>query len=150
MTFTVKTLAQSLADYLSPEFPGVTFFEDPNQQGTTVPAMFLQVRYTQKEDGLGGRVKRTLGLDLTYLEDYNLPNLSALYSAAEEKLALLLRNVPYTNNGETALLHARNVEGNIDLDAAHEKFELVLFLEPEDDSVLMESMTLDLNIEVRA
>ncbi len=38
MTFTVSDVAKSLADYLSPHFPGVTFYEDPNQQGSAPPA----------------------------------------------------------------------------------------------------------------
>ena len=42
MNLTVTTLAKSLAGYLAPHFPGVAFYEDPNQQGSTAPCMFLQ------------------------------------------------------------------------------------------------------------
>lgn len=33
MNFTISTLARSLADYLADFLPGVTMYEDPNQQG---------------------------------------------------------------------------------------------------------------------
>ena len=75
MTFTLETLAKSLAGYLAPHFPGVTFYEDPNQQGSAPPMFFLQTRYGNVDKMLDGRYLRTLGLDLTYLLDYNLPDL---------------------------------------------------------------------------
>ena len=46
MNLTVSTISKSLADYLAPSFPGVTFYEDPNQQGTTPPCLCLQQRYS--------------------------------------------------------------------------------------------------------
>ena len=45
MNLTVTTIAKSLADYLAPCFPSVAFYEDPNQQGSIPPCMFLQTRY---------------------------------------------------------------------------------------------------------
>ena len=44
MTFSISRVAASLAGYLAPSFPGVTFYEDPNQQGSEPPMMFLQQR----------------------------------------------------------------------------------------------------------
>ena len=49
MNFTVSTISKSLADYLAPSFPGVTFYEDPNQQGSKPPMMFLQTRTNRLE-----------------------------------------------------------------------------------------------------
>ena len=43
MNLTVTTIAKSLADYLAPCFPSVAFYEDPNQQGSRTPCMFLQI-----------------------------------------------------------------------------------------------------------
>lgn len=75
MNLTVTTIAKSLADYLAPCFPSVAFYEDPNQQGSIPPCMFLQTRYNYTTLETGGLWRRRLGLDLTYLEDYNLPDL---------------------------------------------------------------------------
>ena len=34
MNFSIMTVAKSLAGHLAPVLPGVTFYEDPNQQNT--------------------------------------------------------------------------------------------------------------------
>ena len=67
MNLTVTTIAKSLADYLAPCFPSVAFYEDPNQQGSRTPCMFLQTRYNYLTLETGGFWRRRLGLDLTYL-----------------------------------------------------------------------------------
>ena len=78
MTFNIGTIAKSIADYLAPSLPGVTFYEDPNQQKTQLPCSFIQQRYSRLDKRQAGRWLRTIGLDITYLEDYNLPNLQQL------------------------------------------------------------------------
>lgn len=126
MTFTISTVARSLADYLSPYLPGVTMYEDPNQQGTQCPAMFLQQRYAHTEKQLDGYCLRRIGLDLTYLEDYNLPDLQRRYLAAAEALDLVMDTFPYSDGGEekATLIRAYDREWTVDLDALHYKFEL--------------------------
>ena len=69
MTFSLNHTAQSLADYLAPILPGVNFYEGPNQQGSETPCMFLQQRYGRIKKQPAGRWLRTIGLDLTDLED---------------------------------------------------------------------------------
>ena len=77
MNFTVTTIARSLAAHLAPVLPGVQMLEDPAQQGVEPPCMFLQQRYSNIKPHPGGRWLRTIGVDLTYLLDYNLPDLAA-------------------------------------------------------------------------
>lgn len=125
MNFTVSTIAQSLADYLAPALPGAAFYEDPNQQGTGTPCAFLQQRYSYLEPHTGGYWLRRIGLDLTYLVDYNLPNMQQLYQEAAEALDLAMGTFPYYDgNGGCALLRTHNREWKIDLDALHYKFEI--------------------------
>ena len=126
MNLTVSTISKSLADYLAPSFPGVTFYEDPNQQDSKPPMMFLQTRTNRLTLETGGYWIRTLGVDLVYLLEYNLPNLQQLYQAAGETLDLLLETFPYsdgTTDG-TVLLRTYGREWNIDLDELHYRFEL--------------------------
>ncbi len=126
MNLTVSTISKSLADYLAPSFPGVTFYEDPNQQDSKPPMMFLQTRTNRISLETGGFWRRTLGIDLVYLLEYNLPNLQQLYQAAGEQLDLLMETFPYSD-GETkgtALLRTYDREWNIDLDELHYRFEL--------------------------
>lgn len=126
MTFTVSTIAKSLAGYLAPVLPGVAMYENPNQQGSQPPCMFLQTRNNRLRLETGGYWLRTLGLDLTYLLDYNLPDLQQRYQAAAEALDLVMETFPYSDGSSTgqALLRTYDRSWKVDLDALHYKFEL--------------------------
>jgi len=126
MILTVKTVAKSLAAYLAPLLPGVTFYEDPDQQGTEPPCMFLQQRSSSLKLQTGGYWLRTLKLDLTYLEDFNLPNMQQLYQTAAEALDIGMETFPYTDDtqSQTALLRTYERTWQIDLNELHYKFEL--------------------------
>ena len=126
MDLTVSALARSLADYLAPVLPGVAMYEDPNQQGSQPPCMFLQTRHNRLKLEMGGYWLRTLGLDLTYLLDYNLPDLQRQYQAAAEALDLVMETFPYSDGSSEgqALLRTYDREWKVDLDAMHYKFEL--------------------------
>lgn len=124
MTFTVSNIASSLAGYLAPEFPGVHFYEDPNQQGTKPPCFFLQQRYSHIKPKVGGRFFQKIGLDLTYLVNYNRPDLQRQYQRAAEILDRAMEVFPYREGEEETLLRAYDREWRIDLDAMHYKFEL--------------------------
>lgn len=147
MNFTISTIAKSLADYLTPLFPGVTFYEDPNQQDSKPPMMFLQQRYAHIEPRRNnGYYLRRIGLDLTYLLDYNLPNIQQLHQQAAERLDLLMETFPYSDGTDTTLLRTYDREWRIDLDALHYKFELQVFVEIQETAVKMQTM--DYNEEV--
>lgn len=150
MKFTITTIAQSLAGYLAPVLPEVTMFEDPNQQGTITPAMFLQQRYSYIQKQTAGYYIRRIGLDLTYLEDYNLPDLQQKYLAAAEALDLVMDTFPYSDgkSEETTLVRAYDREWRIDLDALHYKFELRQRVAvPEPEPVPMESIRTQITIK---
>lgn len=144
MNFTISTIAKSLADYLAPSFPGVTFYEDPNQQGSKAPMLFLQQRYAYVEPRRNnGYYLRRIGLDLTYLVDYNLPNLQQLYQQAAETLDLRMETFPYSDGTDAGLLRTYDREWRIDLDALHYKFELRVWVTIPKDGVKMETMDYD-------
>ena len=149
MNFTVSTIAKSLADYLAPVLPGVTMYEDPNQQDSKPPMMFLQQRYSYISLETGGFWRRRIGLDLTYLLDYNLPNLQQLYQSAAESLDLVMETFPYNDgfNAGTVLLRTYEREWSIDLDAMHYKFELQERVTLPKDFNPMQTM--DYNAEVK-
>lgn len=145
MNFTLSNLARSLSDYLAPTLPGVTFYEDPNQQGSKPPMMFLQTRYSSLTLETGGFWRRRLGLDLTYLLDYHLPDLQRRYQAAAEALDLLMETFPYSD-GETAgtvLLRTHEREWRVDLDALHYRFELLERVSIPAEYVKMQTMDYD-------
>lgn len=145
MNFTVSTIAQSLSDYLAPVLPGVTFYEDPNQQGSKPPMLFLQQRYSYIEKETSGFWKRRIGLDLTYLVDYNLPDMQQLYQAAAEALDLVMETFPYNDGTSTGtvLLRTYEREWRIDLDALHYRFELQERVSIPESYVKMQTMDYD-------
>lgn len=141
MNFTVSTIAQSLASYLAPTLPGVTFYQDPNQQGTQTPCMFLQQRYSYITVKTSNRFLRRIGLDLTYLVDYNLTNMQQLYQQAAEALDLVMETFPYTDGESgTELIRTYDREWRIDLDAMHYKFELQVWVDVPTDGTPMQTM----------
>lgn len=144
MNFTIQTIAKSLANYLASSFPGVTFYEDPNQQGSKAPMLFLQQRYAYVEPRRNsGYFLRRIGLDLTYLVDYNLPDLQQKYQQAAEQLDLLMETFPYSDGTDSTLLRTYDREWRIDLDALHYKFELQVWVTIPEDNVKMETMDYD-------
>ena len=146
MIFTIENVARSLADYLAPFLPGVTFFEDPNQQGSEMPCLFLQQRYSRVRKRLSGRWLRTIGLDLTSLEDYNLPDLQRRYQCAAEALDMVLETFPYSDGERSTLLRTYDREWRIDHNELHYKFELRVIVAFPENNALMQ--TLDLHQEV--
>lgn len=148
MNFTIQTVAKSLADYLSPLLSGVTFYEDPNQQGSEMPCAFLQQRFSYLELRTGGRWLRRIGLDLTCLEDYNLPDLQGRYQRAAEALDLVLETFPYSDGTDTTLLRTYGREWRVDTDALHYKFELRVTVSIPENAELMRTIQ-ELDMEVR-
>ncbi len=142
MNLTVTTIAKSLAGYLAPHFPGVTFYEDPNQQGSQQPMMFLQTRTNRLLLETGGFWRRILGVDLVYLLEYNLPDLQRRYQAAGETLDLLMESFPYSDGTTegTVLLRTHDREWNIDLDELHYRFEVRERVALPQEHVKMETM----------
>ena len=180
MKFSIESVARSLAGYLKPMMPGVTFYEDPRQQKTQLPAAFLQLISSTVELRRARYLLRTLKFDLTYLDDYNLPDLQRRYQRVSELFDLNLELFPYlqvssnliqegaiviippdteieqvTQTGsivhldstDSVLLRTYNRMADIDLDGLHYKFELRIWLSPEEDAELMR--TLQIILEVR-
>lgn len=148
MNFTVSAITQSLADYLAPVLPGVTMYEDPNQQGTDPPCMFLQQRYSYLTLQTGGYWLRRIGLDLTYLLDYNLTDLQTQYQTAAESLDLVMETVPYNDGTGTALVRTYDREWRIDLDAMHYRFELRERVKLPKDANQTKMQTMDYNQQI--
>lgn len=140
MTFSISHVAASLAGYLAPSFPGVTFYEDPNQQGSEPPMMFLQQRYAYIDRRLSGRFLRRIGLDLTYLLDYSLPDMQQQYQAAAEALDMVMDSFPYTDDTGTTLILTHDREWRIDQDAMHYQFEIRVWVTLPEDFTPMETM----------
>ena len=147
MNFTIENIAKSLAAHLADTLTDTTFYEDANQQDTDLPCAFLQQTYARIDNRVGRRYLRHIGLDLTYLVDYNLPNMQQLYNAAAEKLDEVMELFDYTDGTDTAKLHTYDRNWTIDNDALHYKFELRVWCEVEEKFVPMATMDYDERIK---
>ena len=142
MIFTMQALTKSLADYLAPALPGVTFYDNPNQQGTKTPAMFLQRTKAKITKKLGGRFLRQLGLDLVCLVDYNRVDMEDQYTRAADVLDEMLETFPYSGGEgqKSALLRTYERNWYIRDNALHYKFDLKIWVTKAEDAVLMQSI----------
>lgn len=148
MTFTMPTLSRSLAEYLAPSLPDVTFYADPNQQGTASRALFLRQTNARITSQVGGRFLRRLGLDLVYLEQLNSVDAETRLQAAADVLDQRMETFPYSSGEEKAVL-LRTYERHWEImdSTLHYKFDLQLWLTYQEDAALMMSIE-ELNMEV--
>jgi len=148
MTFTMPALSRSLADYLAPSLPDVSFYADPNQQGTASRALFLRQTNARITSQTGGRFLRRLGLDLVYLEQLNSVDAETRLQAAADVLDQRMETFPYSSGEEKAVL-LRTYERHWEImdSTLHYKFDLQLWLTYQEDAALMQSIE-ELNMEV--
>lgn len=148
MTFTMPALSRSLADYLAPSLPDVSFYADPNQQGTASRALFLRQTNARITSQVGGRFLRRLGLDLVYLEQLNSVDAETRLQAAADVLDQRMETFPYSSKEEKAVL-LRTYERHWEImdSTLHYKFDLQLWLTYQEDAALMQSIE-ELNMEV--
>lgn len=148
MTFTMPALSRSLADYLAPSLPDVSFYADPNQQGTASRALFLRQTNARITSQTGGRFLRRLGLDLVYLEQLNSVDAETRLQAAADVLDQRIETFPYSSGEEKAVL-LRTYERHWEImdSTLHYKFDLQLWLTYQEDAALMMSIE-ELNMEV--
>ena len=141
MTFTMPALSRSLADYLAPSLPDVSFYADPNQQGTASRALFLRQTNARITSQVGGRFLRRLGLDLVYLEQLNSVDAETRLQAAADVLDQRMETFPYSSGEEKAVL-LRTYERHWEImdSTLHYKFDLQLWLTYQEDAALMMSI----------
>ena len=144
MQFSIATVSTSLADHLRPFFPDLTFYQDPAQQVLQCPCAFLQQRSTTIRRRIGNRQDREIQLDVTYLVDYNLPNMQQLYQQVAELLDENLDSFPYMSpDGGEAVFLTYDRQWRVDLDALHYNFALHVWEEIPATDPLMQTMDLD-------
>ena len=149
MIFTMPDLSRSLANYLAPQLPGVSFYADPNQQGTKSPALFIRQTFAKIAPQTGGLVLRRLGLDLVYLDRFYTVDMESRLQAAADVMDLMLETFPYSaEEGEKPVrLRAYDRRWEITDSTLHYKLELRLRLTKAEDTALMQSIQ-ELNMEV--
>ena len=100
------TIHKSLAQLVLSITPNACVYDNPNQQGTTLPAWFIVHREPVdiKED-LHGRWWLNYHIDLFYMLDFNCPHLFDDYSAIADRLGELGEYLPIYGH-ENVVIHA--------------------------------------------
>ena len=149
MIFTMPALSRSLANYLTPQLPGVSFYADPNQQGTKSPALFIRQTFAKIAPQTGGLVLRRLGLDLVYLDRFYTVDMESRLQAAADVMDQQLEIFPYSaeDGGAAEFIRTYDRHWEITDSTLHYKFELRLRLTKAEDTALMQSIQ-ELNMEV--
>lgn len=83
-----------MAQMLGELFPGVPVYANPNRQGTRFPAFFVTWMPSETAAQIGGRWLRTIGVDLTYLEELDREDQYDRFLAAAETLEEHMETIP--------------------------------------------------------
>ena len=109
----------------NPAVPGADVLPGPGAAGLKMPLRLFAAEKLQDLGRLGRRQYREIQLDLTYLVDYNLPNMQQLYQQAAAILDENLNSFPYVGDGTgEAVFLTYDRQWRIDLDALHYNFAL--------------------------
>ena len=141
MTFTMEALSSSIAGHLAPELPGVTFYDNPAQQGVKPPALFLRRTNARITKRAGVRFLRRLGLDLVCVLDFHGLSMDDRYTKIADILDEMREVFPYIGGeGSPAFLRTYERRWDIVDDVLHYKFDLKVWVSREEDAVLMQSI----------
>ena len=142
MNYTLSDVNQAIADAVVSAIPGVTVYDNPNQQDTKLPAVFINYRGEQPtKRGIDNRWTQTLKFDLSYTVDYNLPNMNDLYRAAAELLADALTELQYADGVKLRTLnHSWHIESG---DALHYQFDVPVRMMKPYSPNYMQTMALE-------
>jgi len=118
-------VVSALSDFLKSKFPDAPVYSNPNQQGTDLPAWFINfVPGSSIKKEVGNRYMRGLHMVLDYVDEYNLVDLYDRYAAAAETLDENLELFAFSHNGGKYLLRTRERNWRMGLDALHYEFKL--------------------------
>ena len=111
----------SYASIINKIQPNANIYDNPNQQGTELPAWFIvhrspiEIRKEAGKIGRGSRFEATISIDLWYLLKQNITRLFDQYTAIAEKLDENLEYLPILNTD--AVLHVHDRTWSLELNA---------------------------------
>lgn len=131
--------AYALANYLESFLPDITFYENPVQQQTETPCLFLQQTNTRVKSELSGRKRWEIGMELTGKLKQHIPDLQQQYIRLAQTLDEVLDTIP-NSNGLAQPMRTFNRKWDIREDGLHYTFQLILRVYSQENSSLMRRM----------
>ena len=121
----IPIIDNAIAGLLKQLFPGVSVYNNPNQQGTALPAFFIQhMPNSGVTKQISERYKRKLFIDLVYMDEYNLTDTNDIYLGVAETLDINLELFPVVQDNETFYMRTYERTWSVELGALHYKFHL--------------------------
>lgn len=117
----IQLIHASYATAINKIQPNANIYDNPNQQGTELPAWFIvhrspiEIRKEAGKIGRGSRFEVTVNIDLWYLLKQNITRLFDQYSAIAEQLDENLEYLPLL--GTDAVLHVHDRVWSLELNA---------------------------------
>jgi hypothetical protein len=125
MKISIPIIDNALAGLLKQLVSGVSVYNNPNQQKTSLPAFFIQHMPNMSiKPQTSDRFKRKLFFDIVYMEEYNLTALEDRYCEIAELLDVYLELIPIIEDGNTYYVRTLNRSWSVELGALHYKFDL--------------------------
>lgn len=141
---TTPLIHKSLSSFLLGITPGANIYDNPNQQGTKIPAWFIVHRAPVMIVREIGRAWLTYEIDLYYMLQLNLPNTFDLYAAIADSLNTSFEYL--TIFGTTSKIHVLERNWSLQLDCL--KYSITLKLRVSRDTVLCEKMRVIEDLQV--
>lgn len=133
---TTPLIHKSLSTFLLSITPGAYIYDNPNQQGTKIPAWFIVHRSPVSIVREIGRAWLTYEIDLYYMLQLNLPNTFDQYAAIADSLNTSFEYL--TIFGTTSKIHVLERNWALQLDCL--KYSITLKLRVSRSTVLNEKM----------
>lgn len=136
MIFTLTQLLDSIGGALKENYPDISVYSNPNQQGTDVPCFFIFFMPTEMENRVGRRYMRNIGIDVVYLVERNDPDTHDQLVSVADQLDFALEFISY----EDGKLRTFDREWKIDDGELHYQFTIKATVSHPDDTPPIESM----------
>ena len=141
---TTPLIHKSLSSFLLGITPGANIYDNPNQQGTKIPAWFIVHRSPVTIVREIGRAWLTYEIDLYYMLQLNLPNTFDQYAAIADSLNTSFEYL--TIFGTTSKIHVLERNWSLQLDCL--KYSITLKLRVSRETVLCEKMRVIEDLQV--
>ena len=134
----IELINKALADFLNEYLPEATVYENPNQQGTDLPAWWIEyVPGSSIKKQIGNRFMRNLHVVLIYEDEYNLVDLNKRYEAVAEILDENLELFKYIQDGDTYFIRTYERNWSINLKSLRYDFKLNIKVSRQKNPVLL-------------
>ncbi len=140
MIVTIRTILDSVAEYLQSGFEDIPVYAGENQQGTEVPCFFITLTNPEIKKQASGFWMREIGLDVVYLQQREELNSNLKLYAVQEWMDEHMGIISLTDGMDTVQAHAYEREASVQDQDLHYKFRLRARVYIPDPKELMREM----------